>query len=204
MKPFILDDLTENIRENKTSEFITCFDKKQPDIQQAVGKGENAADAEEQSRKAFEDAFVQGEKAGYEMGMKKVETVIRRLNGYISDLSFFKEELLERSRKLSTELALVFTEAIVLRECDEKRETVLRMATKALDLCEERNDIVIRIRKEDADRISPDEVSHLRIVKDDTLKEPGFVIETNFGDIDGRISVQLEELKKEYANGKFD
>jgi flagellar assembly protein FliH len=204
MKPFVLDDLTENIRENKTSEFITYFDKEQSATRQAVGKDEDAADAEEQSRKAFEDAFVQGEKAGYEMGMKKVETVIRRLNGYISDLSFFKEELLERSRKLSTELALVFTEAIILRECDEKRETVLRMAKKALDLCEERNDIVIRIRKEDADRISPDEVSHLRIVRDDTLKEPGFIIETNFGDIDGRISVQLEELKKEYANGKFD
>jgi len=36
------------------------------------------------------------------------------------------------------------------------------------------------------------------------MREPGFVIETNFGDIDGRISVQMEELKKEYLNGKFD
>jgi len=204
MKSFVLDDLTENIRENKKSEFTTYFDKNQTDMQQTAGDNKNTADVEEQSRKAFEDAFVQGEKAGYEMGMKKVETIIKRLNGYISDLSFFKEELLERSRKLSTELALVFAEAIILRECDEKRESVLRMARKALDLCEERSDIVIRIRKEDADRISPNEVSHLRIVKDDTLKEPGFIIETNFGDIDGRISVQLEELKKEYANGKFD
>jgi len=204
MKSFVFDDLSENIRENKKSEFTTYFDKKQTDMRQAVGEDNVTADAEERSRKAFEEAFIQGEKAGYEMGMKKVETVIKRLNGYISDLSFFKEELLERSKKLSTELALVFAEAIILRECDEKRETVLRMARKALDLCEERSDIVIRIRKEDADRISPDEVSHLRIVKDDTLKEPGFIIETNFGDIDGRISVQLEELKKEYANGKFD
>jgi len=204
MKSFVLDDLTENIRENKKSEFTTYFDKNQTDMQQTAGDNKNTADVEEQSRKAFEDAFVQGEKAGYEMGMKKVETIIKRLNGYISDLSFFKEELLERSRKLSTELALVFAEAIILRECDEKRESVLRMARKALDLCEERSDIVIRIRKEDADRISPNEVSHLRIVKDDTLKEPGVIIETNFGDIDGRISVQLEELKKEYANGKFD
>jgi len=204
MKSFVLDDLTENIRENKKSEFTTYFDKNQTDMQQTAGDNKNTSDVEEQSRKAFEDAFVQGEKAGYEMGMKKVETIIKRLNGYISDLSFFKEELLERSRKLSTELALVFAEAIILRECDEKRESVLRMARKALDLCEERSDIVIRIRKEDADRISPNEVSHLRIVKDDTLKEPGFIIETNFGDIDGRISVQLEELKKEYANGKFD
>ena len=93
---------------------------------------------EDQTRKAFEDAFVQGEKAGYEMGMKKVDSIVKRLNGYISELTFFKEELLERSRKLSTELALVFAEAIILRECEERRETVLRMAKKALDLCEDK------------------------------------------------------------------
>ena len=93
---------------------------------------------EDQTRKVFEDAFVQGEKAGYEMGMKKVDSIIKRLNGYISELTFFKEELLERSRKLSTDLALVFAEAIILRECEESREAVLRMAKKALDLCDDR------------------------------------------------------------------
>jgi flagellar assembly protein FliH len=147
---------------------------------------------------------VQGEKAGYEMGMKKVDSIIKRLNSSISELTFFKEELLERSRKLSTDLALVFAEAIILRECEEKRETVLRMAKKALALCEDRSELIIRMRKEDADQISPDEVNHLKIIKDDTLKEPGFIIETNFGDIDGRISVQIDELRKEFIHGHFD
>ena len=133
-----------------------------------------AMSVEDQTRKAFEDAFVQGEKAGYEMGMKKVDSIIKRLNGYISELSFFKEELLERSRKLSTELALVFAEAIILRECEEKRETVLRMAKKALDLCEERSEILIRIRKEDVDHISPDEVSHLKNYQGRYIKRTGF------------------------------
>ena len=35
----------------------------------------------------------------------------------------------------------------------------------------------------------------IKVVADDTLKEPGFVIETNMGDIDGKISTQIEELK---------
>ena len=157
----------------------------------------------DQTRKAFEDAFVQGEKAGYEMGMKKVDSIIKRLNGYISELTFFKEELLERSRKLSTDLALVFAEAIILRECEESRDAVMRMAKKALDLCDQRGEIFIRIRKEDAEQISLEEASHLKIIKDDTLKEPGFIIETNFGDIDGRISVQIDELKREFVHGRL-
>jgi flagellar assembly protein FliH len=201
MKPFALDNLSEGPHEYVRSEFTTYFDEKKDDPQQPTGR---VMSIEDQTRKAFEDAFVQGEKAGYEMGMKKVDSVVKRLNGYISELSFFKEELFERSRKLSTELALVFAEAIILRECEEKRETVLRMAKKAMDLCEERSEILIRIRKEDVDHISPDEVSHLKIIKDDTLKEPGFIIETNFGDIDGRISVQIDELKKGFIHGHFD
>jgi len=201
MKPFALENLSEGPQEHTESEFTTYFDEKEHDLQRPTVR---AMSIEDQTRNVFEDAFVQGEKAGFEMGMKKVDSIIKRFNGYISELSFFKEELLERSKKLSTELALVFAEAIILRECEEKKETVLRMAKKALNLCEERGEILIRMRKEDVDQISPDEVSHLRIIKDDTLKEPGFIIETNFGDIDGRISVQIEELKKELIHGHLD
>jgi flagellar assembly protein FliH len=201
MKPFAFDNLSEGPQEYIRSEFTTYFDEKERNPQQPTAR---AMSAEDHARKAFEDAFTQGEKAGFEMGMKKVDSIIKRLNGYISELSFFKEELLERSRKLSTDLALVFAEAIILRECDEKRETVLKMAKKALDLCEEKSEILIRIRKEDVDQICPDEVSHLKIIKDDTLKEPGFIIETNFGDIDGRISVQIDELRREFIHGHLD
>ena len=200
MKPFILDNLEGPHSEPKPSEFTVLFDEKKT----GTDRTPRTVSEEDRSRKVFEDAFVQGEKAGYEMGMKKVDSLIKRLNGYISELSFFKEELLERSRKLSMELAISFAEAIVLRECEEKRETVLKMAKKALDLCEDREETIIKIRKEDADQISADETSHLKIVRDDSLKEPGFIIETNFGDIDGRISVQIEELKKEFVHGKFD
>lgn len=200
MKPYTLDNLDEPARESKPTEFTTYFDEKRPAPEKTV----KAVTVEDQSRKAFEDAFAQGEKAGFEVGMKKVDSLVKRLNGYIAELSFFKEELLDRSRRLSTELAIAFAEAVILRECEEKKETVLKMAKKALDLCEDKGEIVIRIRKEDADQISADEVSHLKIVKDDSLKEPGFIIETNFGDIDGRISVQIEELKKEFIHGKFD
>jgi flagellar assembly protein FliH len=198
MKPFALDNLSEGPQEYVRSEFTTYFDEKEHGQQQPSVRTMTVGD---QTRKAFEDAFVQGEKAGYEMGMKKVDSTIKRLNGHIAELTFFKEELLERSRKLSTDLALVFAEAIILRECEDSRDAVMRMAKKALGLCDQRGEIFIRIRKEDAEQISLEEASHLKIIKDDTLKEPGFIIETNFGDIDGRISVQIDELKREFIHG---
>jgi flagellar assembly protein FliH len=189
------------LQEDIRSEFTHYFNERDG---AAETPEKRAVSVEDQTRTIFEDAFNQGEKAGHEMGLKRVDPIIKRFNSCIAELSFFKEELLERSKRLSTELALVFAEAIILRECEEKRETVVNMVKKALELCEDKSEILIRMRKEDVERIDPEEVKHLKIVKDDTLKEPGFIIETNFGDIDGRISVQIEELRKGFIHGRLD
>jgi len=74
------------------------------------------------------------------------------------------------------------------------------MAKRAFEICEDKRNIVIRVRPEDAEYLSKSTTGHLKIVPDDTLKEPGFIVETEFGDIDGRLSVQLEELRKEFLN----
>ncbi len=155
-----------------------------------------AARREDESRKAFEDAYVQGEKAGYEMGMRRVESTIKRLEKQIEEVISFKQTLTDRYEKLATEMALIFAEAVVLRECSEKKELLAGMIRKALQVCEDRGEIVIKVRTQDVGQLEGLSSSYLKIVGDDTLGEPGFVIETAMGDIDGRISIQFEELKK--------
>ena len=166
--------------------------------------GNKAADVENEARKVFEDAYIQGEKAGHEMGMKKVEPLIKRLNGDIDALSVFKEDLVKKAEKLAVELALMFAEAIVLKECEENRDITVNMAKKALEICEEKSGITIRMRREDVQYISEDRIYPLKVIPDDSLKDPGFIIETNFGDIDGTIATQIDELKKEFCNGYAD
>ncbi len=150
---------------------------------------------EDPSRKAFEDAYVQGEKAGYEMGMRRVESIAKRLENQISEVVSFKQELTDRYEKLSTELALIFAETLVLRVCSDHKDTLMSMIRKALEACEDRSQLVIRVRTDDVKYVEGLASSQLRIVPDDSLKEPGFVIETNMGEIDGRIRTQIEELK---------
>lgn len=206
METFTLYDFGEEMPEERISGFIKLFDEEESQTPDEAAKSEAppTVNIEEEARRIFEQAFEQGEKAGQEMGMKKVEPIIKRLGGFMAELSLFKEELVKRAENLSTELALIFAEAIILRECTEHREAVLRMVRKALSLCDDRSGMTIRLRGEDVDLISEAEPGRFKVVRDDTMREPGFVIETNFGDIDGRVSVQMEELKKEYLNGRFD
>lgn len=195
VKAFTIDSFSHDSG-SKHPEFVGIFSesgkKVRPEDQQPS--------TEEQARKIFEDAFVQGEKAGHEMGMKKVEQVVKRLNGYLSELELFREQLLKQAESFSVELALTFAEALVLRECSEKSDLIIGMVKRVFEICEDKCDIVIRVRREDAELLSQNAMSHIKIVPDDTLKEPGFIVETGFGDIDGRISIQLEELKKEFLN----
>lgn len=203
METFTFYDLAEELPEETNSGFVRLFDEAEACLQteEANPAPPPKINLEEEARRVFEEAFAQGEKAGREMGMKRAEPLVKRLGTFLAELSVFKEELVKRAENLSTELALAFSEAIILRECREHHDAVLRMIKKALSLCEERSGTTIRLRREDAERISGEELSHFKIIKDDTLHEPGFIIETNFGDIDGRISVQIEELKKGFLNG---
>jgi len=185
-------------------EFVSLFDGAEFGEPGTSRSASGSLDAENEARKVFEDAFIQGEKAGQEMGMKKVEPLVKRLTADIAALSAFKESLVKKAEKLAVELAIMFAEAIVLKECEEKKDTVLAMARNALDICNEKNGIVIRMRREDANHLSEEALHPLRVIPDDTLKDPGFVIETDFGDIDGTLSTQIEELRREFINGHSD
>lgn len=200
-------NLSKTIKAYKIDFFSNATDSKNPEFTGLFSESEKKVRAEEQqpstedqARKKFEDAFIQGEKAGHEMGMKKVEQVVKRLNNYLTELGAFREKLLKQAEVFSVDLALVFTEALVLRDCSEHRVLVMNMAKRAFEICEDKCDIVIRVRCEDAELLSQNTMSHIKIIPDDTLKEPGFIVETSFGDIDGRISTQLEELRKEFLN----
>jgi flagellar assembly protein FliH len=188
-------DLLSHEKGSKHPEFKSIFNE--PEKKVGV---EEQPNSEEQARKIFEDAFIQGEKAGYEMGMKKVEQIIKRLNSYLAELDIFRDRLLKQAESFSVELALVFAEALVLQECSEKQGLMMGMAKRAFEICEDKYNIVIRVRPEDAEYLSQNTTSHIKIVPDDTLKEPGFIAETGFGDIDGRLSTQIEELRKEFLN----
>jgi len=207
VRPFTLNPLSDTpfeSKEDSVESFFKTVTFDNEDNNEDKQHLRNDQDIEAETRRIFEDAFKEGEKAGFDMGMKKIEALARRLNQDLSALSAFKKELLDKTEKLSVELALIFAEAVVLKECENNRDIIIEMAKKALDICEERQGITIRIRKDDFKFISEEVINSLKIVSDDTLKEPGFIIESNFCDIDGTISVQIEEIKKEFLKEYAD
>ncbi|MGD0229876.1 MAG: FliH/SctL family protein [Syntrophorhabdales bacterium] len=192
--PFTFDDLGIERDERSATPFISFFREEAEEAEEET-VDEAPPPPEDLVRKAFEDAYVEGEKAGYDMGMRRAESIAKRLERHIEEVASFKKVLEERYEKLAVQLALMFAEAIILRECDQRRDILEAMVRRALEACEEKGDIVIRVRAEDARYVEDIGSDQVKVVTDDALKEPGFIIETGVGDIDGRISSQIEELK---------
>jgi flagellar assembly protein FliH len=194
--PFTFDNLGIAGNERPEAGFVSFFRPKVAEIEEEEETApEPPPSPEDQARKVFEDAYAQGEKAGRDMGMRRVDAIGKRLERHIEEVALFKKDLEVRYEKLAVELALKFAEVIILRECAEKREVLAAMVKKAMEICEEKGELVIRVRAEDARYIEDMRSDRIKVVADDTLKEPGFTIETRVGDIDGRISSQIEELR---------
>ena len=192
VKSFLLEAFTEGVS-RKGQEFIPLH----CGVPDAPALKEPASTDEEEARRVFEEAYVEGEKAGFEMGMRKVEPLVERLNRYMTEFESYQKSLTEKAESLAFGLAIAFAETLVLKECALHQETLLRMIKKALELCEQKSKKIIRIRPEDSKFIETQSPGWT-VVPDDTLREPGFIIETDFGDVDGMVSTQLEELKREF------
>ena len=210
VEPFVFNDFeTDEEQEKRSPEDEFTSDYSEYNDTFPGGKAEilpepEGIDVEQQTRAMFEQAYQQGEKAGFEMGMKKVDSLLARLNAYLEELVHFKDELVTRSEGLTIELALQFAESVVLKSCEDSREIVSGMVRKALEMYEAQDEIVVRVRRDDLKYFKNFEgFNNIRVTPDDSLREPGFVIETNFGDLDGKISTQIEELRKHFERGQL-
>lgn len=155
-------------------------------------------DIEKEARMVFENAYAQGEKAGIEFGRKKMEPVIKRFEQAVYELEQFQLFLERKTEETIIDLSLFFAEGVILKECSEHKGQVEAMIRKALSLCKDKNKIIIRVRKDDFDYLSEIKTEAIKIVPDDTIEDAGFIIETQYGEIDGTISMQMEELRREY------
>lgn len=195
---FTFDDLARQEHGRAEASFVSFFraGAEEDKRDKAVEEEAPEASLEDLARKAFEDAYAEGEKAGRDMGMRRVEVIAKRLERNIEELSSFRIALEGKYEEFAVDLALKAAEAIILRECAEHREILAAMIRKAMEMCEENSELVIRVRAEDSRYIETIRSDRIRVIADDGLKEPGFTIETRVGDIDGKISSQLEELRR--------
>ncbi|MDR2142800.1 MAG: flagellar assembly protein FliH, partial [Treponema sp.] len=159
---------------------------------------------EAERRDAEERGRLAGREAGFAEGRAEVERLVERAQTVLERAQDKRMEILTETEQQIIDLVLLISRKVIKVISDNQRNVVISNVVQALRKVKGRGNIIIRVNLVDV-KLSTEHtkefiklvegVKSLQIIEDSTVDPGGCVIETDFGEIDARISSQLSELE---------
>lgn len=108
-------------------------------------KDEIMQSVEEIQRKAYEEGFASGEKAGFADGEQKAAILIERLEKIIEEVAVFKENLVKEMEAQVVNLAMAMARKIIIEEISMRPEVIVTVVREALKKLQRTGTITIKI-----------------------------------------------------------
>lgn len=151
----------------------------------------------------------EGYSKGYESGFEDFDKVMRKFHGIIASLIAERKGILESSSGQIVSLVMQIAIKVIKRITDSQKDIVLENVNDALKRVKDKTQITIRVNLDDLDIVRHkksdfisrfDVIENLEIIEDPNIGKGGCIIETNFGEIDARISSQLDKIEEKFKN----
>ncbi|MDR2718471.1 MAG: flagellar assembly protein FliH [Treponema sp.] len=165
-----------------------------------------------ETRKTLDDerntAVSEGKEAGrlegYAEGRAEVERLIQRTQVVLERAQDKRGEILTETEQEIINLVLRITRKVVKVISESQREVIISNVVQALRKVRDRGNIIIHVNLADLKLATEHTKDFIRmlegaksiqVVEDSSVDAGGCIIETDFGEIDARISSQLTELE---------
>ncbi|MCD2373799.1 flagellar assembly protein FliH [Borreliella burgdorferi] len=172
-----------------------------------------AREYEEKLKTDLEIAIAKGREEGYskgyESGFEDFDKVMRKLHVIIASLIAERKGILESSSGQIVSLVMQIAIKVIKRITDSQKDIVLENVNEVLKRVKDKTQITIRVNLDDLDIVRHkksdfisrfDIIENLEIIEDPNIGKGGCIIETNFGEIDARISSQLDKIEEKFKN----
>lgn len=172
--------------------------KAQGIVEEAQGK------ADDVERDARDRGDQEGRQQGFESGKAEVDRLVSRLHTIIDRAIDRRNEIIEESEGQIIQLVLQIAKKVVKVISENQRNVVVNNVVQALRKLKSKADVTIRVSFEDLKMTTEhteqivemvERVGNITVAEDSTVDPGGAVIETDFGQIDARISSQLREIE---------
>jgi flagellar assembly protein FliH len=156
-------------------------------------------------REAYERGYTEGHGKGYEEGKAEVSRLIDRLHTILTKAIDKRNEIIEESETQIINLVLLIVKKVIKVISENQKNVVINNVVQALRKLKSRGDVVIRVNLADLELTSEhvkdfmkmvENVKSITILEDSSVDKGGCTIETDFGQIDARISSQLHEIEE--------
>jgi flagellar assembly protein FliH len=156
-------------------------------------------------REAYERGYNEGHQKGYGEGKGEVERLIERLHTILSKAIEKRNEIIEESETQIINLVLLIVKKVIKVISENQKNVVINNVVQALRKLKSRGDVVIRVNLADLELTSEhvkdfmkmvENVKSITVLEDSSVDKGGCIIETDFGQIDARVSSQLHEIEE--------
>jgi len=146
----------------------------------------------------------EGKEAGFAEGKAEVERLISRTQVMLERAQDKRGEILKETEKEIVDLVLLIARKVIKVISENQKDIIVSNVIEALRKVRAKGDVIIRVNLADLklatehkqDFINMVEgVKTIHIVEDSSVDNGGCIIETDFGEIDARISSQIAELE---------
>ncbi|GAB6089862.1 flagellar assembly protein FliH [Spirochaeta dissipatitropha] len=145
-----------------------------------------------------------GKSEGFEQGRAEAERLVERLHLIIDAAIRRRTDIMEESETQIIQLVLQIARKVIKVISENQKNIVINNVVQSLRRMKKRSDVVIRVNLADL-KLTTDHtreimakietVQNVKVLEDSTVDPGGCIIETDFGQIDARISTQLQEIE---------
>lgn len=167
-------------------------------------KEEAQSEVEQLKSSVYEQARSKGEEDGFASGKSEVERLIERVHTILETVMARREEILSDTEGQIVDLVLLISRKVVKIMSENQKQVVMANVLQALKKVKSRGNVTVRVNMDDL-KITTENISNfikqvesikgITFVEDGTVEKGGCIVETDFGEVDARISSQLGELE---------
>lgn len=154
-------------------------------------------------KEAYEKGFDQGQRDGHELGLKRLEGVIHRLNQVLSEIEEQREKLSHAYEKQMLRMVVAIGEKIIRHELEFREDVILAVLREAFRQVVDQRQVSVRLHPADYEYLLArpedlpfllDDQNGVKLLKDPTIARGGCVLDSSFGEVDATFENQLREI----------
>jgi len=155
-------------------------------------------------KEAYDSGYKDGLEKGFESGKGEVERLIEKIHQVLNTAIEKRNAIIEESETQLVDLVLLISKKVIKVISENQKNVVINNVIQALRKLKTRGEVVVRVNLDDVKLTTEhikdfmkmvDNVRSITVLEDSTVDKGGAIIETDFGEIDARISSQLNEIK---------
>jgi flagellar assembly protein FliH len=168
-------------------------------------RAKSKADADAITTAAKKEGIEQGRAEGFEQGKAEVERLVQKTHLILERVQDKRGDIFEQAERQIVDLTLLIARKVVKVISQTEREVVVENVKAALSQVKAKGTIAVKVNMSDLKLTTEhlDEFTKMleaggkiELLEDNSVDVGGCAVETDYGELDARISSQLAELER--------